>query len=153
MAIDNFRGKYYFLSNFAYSIVHLRGTPCPSVEHAFQADKAYIPEHIQWVREAPTAGEVKKRGRSVLMRSDWEQDKVRVMAELVFEKFTCNEDLGESLISTGEEELIEGNTWGDTFWGVCNGKGENYLGKILMAVRDCLNGRPDQINRYLRGER
>jgi hypothetical protein len=34
--------------------------------------------------------------------------------------------------------LIEGNTWGDTFWGVCNGVGENNLGKTLMNVREIL---------------
>ena len=44
----------------------------------------------------------------------------------------------EMLLSTGEEELIEGNTWNDRFWGVCDGMGENNLGKILMAVRESL---------------
>ena len=34
---------------------------------------------------------------------------------------------------------IEGNTWNDTFWGVCNGQGQNWLGKILMLVRSELN--------------
>ena len=37
-------------------------------------------------------------------------------------------------------ELIEGNVWNDTFWGVCNGKGHNHLGKILMKVRDEIRG-------------
>lgn len=35
----------------------------------------------------------------------------------------------------GDAELIEGNTWGDRIWGVCDGVGENRLGKILMRVR------------------
>jgi predicted NAD-dependent protein-ADP-ribosyltransferase YbiA (DUF1768 family) len=35
-------------------------------------------------------------------------------------------------------ELIEGNWWGDTYWGVCNGVGENHLGKLLMKIRDYL---------------
>lgn len=39
------------------------------------------------------------------------------------------------LINTGDAELIEGNSWGDTFWGECNGIGENNLGKILMKIR------------------
>lgn len=39
---------------------------------------------------------------------------------------------------TGDAELIEGNNWGDTFWGVCNGRGENMLGKLLMEIRDYL---------------
>jgi hypothetical protein len=43
--------------------------------------------------------------------------------------------LKQLLLATGDKELIEGNTWGDTFWGVCNGIGQNHLGKILMAKR------------------
>ena len=39
---------------------------------------------------------------------------------------------------TNNEELIEGNTWNDTYWGVCNGRGQNHLGKILMKVRSLL---------------
>lgn len=39
------------------------------------------------------------------------------------------------LLATGNEELIEGNKHGDHFWGVCNGHGENMLGKLLMQLR------------------
>ena len=39
-------------------------------------------------------------------------------------------------VINGEEYLEEGNTWHDTYWGVCNGKGKNKLGKILMQVRE-----------------
>ena len=57
------------------------------------------------------------------------------MSWAVREKFNNNDELKEMLISTGDEELIEGNHWHDVFWGICNGKGENNLGKILMQVR------------------
>ncbi len=43
--------------------------------------------------------------------------------------------LRTALEATGEATLIEGNTWNDTFWGVCRGKGQNNLGKILEAIR------------------
>ena len=39
------------------------------------------------------------------------------------------------LEETRGSELIEGNTWGDRFWGVSRGIGENHLGKILMEER------------------
>lgn len=29
------------------------------------------------------------------------------------------------------EPIVEENTWNDTFWGVCNGKGLNILGLML----------------------
>ena len=50
-------------------------------------------------------------------------------------KFTQNPDLLKKLLDTGDAELVEGNTWGDKVWGVCNDEGENRLGKILMRIR------------------
>ena len=58
-----------------------------------------------------------------------------VMMYLLQQKFGKTTVLGDALVSTGTEELIEGNTWGDTFWGVCNGKGANTLGQMLMIIR------------------
>jgi len=43
--------------------------------------------------------------------------------------------LRKKLLATGNATLIEGNTWGDTYWGVCKGKGQNKLGKLLMELR------------------
>ena len=59
------------------------------------------------------------------------------MRHLLFKKFSQYEFF-ELLMLTGDAELIEGNNWGDTFWGVCNGRGENMLGKLLMEIRDYL---------------
>ena len=56
------------------------------------------------------------------------------MLSIVRAKFE-NAYLRRRLIATGDAELMEGNDWGDRFWGVCRGKGENRLGKILMKVR------------------
>ena len=46
-----------------------------------------------------------------------------------------NPDLKEKLLATGNEELVEGNWWGDQYWGICDGIGKNKLGKLLMKVR------------------
>ena len=79
----------------------------------------------------------KKRGSSVQLRPDWEEVKAGIMEELVRAKFTQNEELGRLLLATGKSELIEGNSWNDTFWGVDlkTGEGRNELGKALMKVR------------------
>jgi predicted NAD-dependent protein-ADP-ribosyltransferase YbiA (DUF1768 family) len=58
------------------------------------------------------------------------------MTMVVRAKFTQNRILADKLIATGDTELIEGNNWRDYFWGMCNGKGKNNLGKILMKVRE-----------------
>jgi predicted NAD-dependent protein-ADP-ribosyltransferase YbiA (DUF1768 family) len=57
------------------------------------------------------------------------------MLNLLRQKFQ-NPELREKLLCTGKLELIEGNYWGDTYWGVCRGVGENRLGKLLMLVRE-----------------
>ena len=82
-------------------------------------------------------GKCKGMGRRVKLRPDWEQVKVGLMEEIVRAKFTQNEELKRLLLATGDKRLAEGNTWGDTFWGVDlrTGQGENHLGRILMKVR------------------
>ena len=84
--------------------------------------------------------ESKKAGRRVTLRPDWEEVKVGIMEEIVRTKFTQNEDLKCWLIGTGDAELVEGNTWHDTCWGVDakTDEGQNHLGKILMKVLEKL---------------
>jgi len=57
------------------------------------------------------------------------------MLDLVRKKFE-NPLLRAMLLATEDAVLVEGNTWNDTFWGVCRGRGENWLGRILMQVRE-----------------
>ncbi len=82
--------------------------------------------------------EARNLGRSVELREDWENIKVKLMSTLVYLKFKQNSDLMIKLLSTGDRAIIEGNNYGDTFWGVYNGKGSNKLGFILSNVRKIL---------------
>ena len=78
----------------------------------------------------------RRMGRSMKqIREDWDKIKLRVMYEIVKAKFSQNEKLQAKLLATRDRVLIEGNDWGDTFWGMTDGEGENHLGKILMRVR------------------
>ena len=63
--------------------------------------------------------------------------KFHLMKRLLKMKFAIPE-LKEMLLATGDEELVEGNYWHDTIWGVCDGVGENHLGKMLMEIRENL---------------
>ena len=81
-----------------------------------------------------TPGATKKAGRKVPLPSDWELRKVGIMEGFLRQKF-AHPDLREKLLATGDAVLIEGNTWNDTFWGVCNGVGQNQLGLLLMKIR------------------
>jgi ribA/ribD-fused uncharacterized protein len=133
--IAAFRGTYHFLSNFYYCQIEFAGHVYPSVEHAFQAAKTKDPVKRRHIREAETAGLAKYIGRRVVLRRNWDKKRVSIMRKLVHKKFK-NHHLRKKLLATNGAQLIEGNNWGDTFWGECPlGTGRNELGKILMAER------------------
>lgn len=141
--IDSFRGKYYFLSNFYLAPVTYNGFTYSNNEAAFQAQKTVdIRERMIFATLDPSAA--KRRGRVVDIRPDWDSVKIEIMKDIVRAKFTTNTELGEQLLATGDEVLVEGNTWNDKFWGVCNGHGLNHLGIILMEVRDELKQTENQ---------
>jgi len=132
--IDKFEGRYRFLSNFYPSSVKLDGEVYPTVEHAYQAAKTLKRGERKRIREAETAGNAKKLGRKLKLRPWWDSMRLEVMESLLRQKFRKGQ-LRQALLDTGNEELVEGNWWGDTYWGVCNGRGENHLGKLLMKIR------------------
>ena len=150
MTIDKFTGRNSFLSNFA--LCNIRdgddNSIYPSVEHAFQAAKTTIYSEKESIRNAPTPGVAKRLGRQCTLRKDWETIKDMVMFYLLMKKFQ-QEPFRSKLIATGNSKLVEGNIWGDTYWGVCRGKGQNKLGKALMKVRSIIM---DKTNLYSKGE-
>lgn len=136
MKIEHFREEYAFLSNFWEAPVTYQGLTYGSNEAAFQAQKCMTEEEkLPFTEMRPAKS--KKAGRRVRLRPDWEEVKVGIMEQIVRAKFTQNEELKWRLIATGEAELVEGNSWHDTCWGVDTktGEGQNYLGRILMKVR------------------
>lgn len=158
-AITSFSGPYRFLSNFAETPFSYAGVRWPTAEHCYQAGKS--PAQGGWIAEAPTPGEAKRRGRAIIARPDWDQVKRRVMLQVVLAKF-CDPDLAQLLAATGGADLVEGNHWGDEFWGAVHPDtllkrpqpipqlpvwglgteqpyiGRNWLGRILMMVRDVM---------------
>lgn len=136
--IEQFRGEARFLSNFYPAEVTHDGIEYPTTEHAFAAAKTlHFGERWQ-ISQLSTPGKAKRAGRQNELRPDWEQVRDQIMMELTILKFVNHRHLKELLLSTGNAELIEGNTWDDKYWGVCDGEGLNTLGKILMLVRDQL---------------
>ena len=136
--IEEFQGRFRFLSNFYRSVIWIDGKSYETAEHAFQAAKSIRDEDAEQIRSAFTPGGAKRRGRKVEMRADWEGVKLDIMKEIVRQKFYQNRGLGKQLIETGDLYLEEGNRWNDTFWGIDlrTLKGTNHLGRILMEVRD-----------------
>jgi ribA/ribD-fused uncharacterized protein len=138
--IKGFQGEYRWLSNFWPVDIEYQGNVYPSVGNAYQAAKFPKEERFPFV--TCTAAVAKKLGsKKKNIDERWDGIKLFVMHELNSKKY---EDpvLKEKLKATGDAYIEETNNWGDTYWGVCNGEGKNYLGQILMDIRNGLKWRP-----------
>ena len=124
------RGEYFFLSNMYPCEITYLGHTYRSSEAAFQAQKD-ISRASEF--ENLDGKEAKRLGRKVNMRPDWENVKVDIMEEILRAKFS-DPDLKAQLLAVNEP-IIEENTWNDTFWGVCDGKGKNMLGRLLEKIK------------------
>lgn len=139
--IRSFSGAHRWLSNFWPCPIRLGGALYPSTEAAFQAAKTLDGRERAEIAAATSPGSAKRLGRKVTLRADWEQIKLDVMRACIEQKF-AREPLRSKLLATGDAELVEDNTWGDRYWGVCDGRGENHLGRLLMVVRANLRQEP-----------
>lgn len=139
--ITSFFGEYRFLSNFYAVSIEFEGLDYPSAEHAYVASKTLDDDMRKQIAKIETPGKVKRFGIELNLRSDWSDDlKLIIMRKILEKKFRSDRidpPLWEWLRATAPEELVEGNSWGDKFWGQCPvGVGKNHLGKLLTSIRD-----------------
>ena len=146
--IRKFEDDYEFLSNFfdedasvtddTFDLIY------SSNEHAYQAAKTLDYAIRKEISKLRTPNEAKKYGNNkakMKLRPDWEEVKYQIMYDLCYQKFSTHKKLKKLLLETGDSILVEGNWWHDVCYGVCTckvhrGTGENWLGRILMMVRD-----------------
>lgn len=138
MKIEHFKGDFEFLSNFADSPFIHDGIVYPTNEHFYQAMKSNSRKERKRIASLKSPGGAKRAGRALELRKDWESIKINVMREGLRLKFVEGSVLAEMLVATYPASLVEGNHWGDKFWGVDikTGQGKNWLGKLLMERRD-----------------
>jgi len=140
MQIRQFKGEFRFLSNFYPSPVKFKGILYPSVEHAYQSAKSADPA---WKQICADAGmkpsKIKKASAHIQLVADWDEIRIPVMQECLELKFR-REPFKSWLLDTRDAYLLEGNWWGDTFWGVDlnTNTGHNHLGNLLMTLRSAL---------------
>ena len=136
--INEFKNAYRFLSNFYPSSFRLNNKTYTTVEHYYQSQKAEDKRDRETIRLARTPEKAKRLGRVVKTIDTWEETKELVMETGLKAKFDQNLILKKELISTGDNMLVEGNYWGDKYWGVClkTNKGKNRLGKLLTKLRN-----------------
>ena len=133
--MKTFTGAFDFLSNFYPCRVEIDGICYGNAEAAFQAQKCKNASDRAAFADL-SAVKAKRKGRQVALRPDWDKVRLQVMEHVVRAQFRQNQLLAARLAATGTMPLEEGNSWGDTFWGVDSrtGIGENHLGRILMMV-------------------
>lgn len=123
-----FRREHAFLSNFYPCEIHYKDMVFASTEAAYQSQKTDdIDEQAKF--QDYTAEQAKCMGHAVEISPTFDERKVQIMRELIDIKFR-DPELAFAL-SKVPLPIVEDNTWGDTFWGKCDGVGENMLGKIL----------------------
>lgn len=112
----------------------------PTAEHFYQAAKLVDIHDVINILNSDSPGRSKKLGRSLPNRPDWQACSIRAMRDTLAFKFASGTDLAETLLETGDELLVEGNTWGDRFFGMVKNaegvyEGQNWLGCLLMLRR------------------
>lgn len=145
--ISGFFGEYRFLSNFWDADIMILGIPYKNVEAAYQASKTdnLITREL-FSNLNPNAA--KRLGRTIDLRPNWcDVTKVECMELCLRAKFNIPY-LRSRLLHTAPLDLIETNSWDDTFWGVCDGKGANMMGKLLINLRDELTIYEPQMRAY-----
>lgn len=139
LPIESFKGEWSFLSNFEPCQIIYNGLTFKNVESAYQAEKC-LNEKDRLLFISTTGAEAKKLIKSLPIKHNWDDLKLKVMKDLVKQKFS-QQKFEKLLLSTGSRKIVEGNYWKDTYWGVCNNVGENYLGRILMRIRSDKNAK------------
>jgi len=153
--IGEFRGEYRFLSNF-YTAPFNSGLLYPmhtmfveqypemvvfhSVEAFFQSMKTSSPVIAISIGDMLNPAEAKRAGKRVALRQDWLDIREFVMKAGLVAKYQSNPALAARLVATAPAFLIEGNYWGDSYWGydLKRNYGHNRLGSLTMDVRHIL---------------
>jgi ribA/ribD-fused uncharacterized protein len=131
---------YYVLSNFSSFTVVWKGIKFDTSEAAYHWEKFNSKpwstrNSIQTAISAHEAFKIAERFKSQ-RRPDWNEVKVGIMCEILWEKVRIHEYVRRKLLATGSRELVE-NSWRDDFWGWgADKQGLNMLGKLWMGIRD-----------------
>lgn len=157
---DESKGEYRFMSNMFVAPFEIDGMTFPTVEHYYQWSKAVLfegkdSETAKKMMKPPRnkeyteAKSVKALGSKVKDFSDakWDEVKTAIMEKALRAKFVNpTHGLLEKLLATGERPIGEANPR-DKYWGIGTSadtadaknpskwKGQNELGKLLMALR------------------
>jgi ribA/ribD-fused uncharacterized protein len=168
---ENFLEKYSqyvffyngFLSNWADTpfLDTRSGDPYNCAEQYMMYKKALLFNDLdiaQKIMKKTFPGDQKALGRKIknFNKEVWDNHARQIVYEGCFYKFTQNEDAYNYLMETKGYYLVEASPT-DTVWGVglggydkeiedpSNWQGTNWLGQVLTALREDLDGKPELV--------
>jgi ribA/ribD-fused uncharacterized protein len=135
-------GEFGFgFSNFASFAVTWRGRWAMTSEHHYQASKFLDEDIINEIYAANSAYDALKLARKYeaegKLRPDWTDElKLEIMYDIISHKHDQHPYIQKQLRESIGRELIEDSAK-DAFWGRGpDWKGQNWLGKLWMRLRD-----------------
>lgn len=141
IGFTRFIDVFAWMSNMSQHLVNYDGYVYQTSEHAYMCQKTLSENEREKLRDCNTPEAAKKLGRSVTLRSDWEEVKATIMQEIVEAKVRTNPVLKDKLLATGYNKIYELTWWHDRTWGICSCEthqfmGQNLLGHIWEKTRD-----------------
>ena len=139
--IDSFTGYFDFMHNNFQTPVYYDGILYPSVTHAYHAARTCDEVTRRAILNAETFQILGNIAIRIEDPSGWQERKVKVMEQLLRDKFRRSKELQDKLRMTENRELVmtyQEEKKNNLYWGVVKGKGQNQLGRILMKIRDDL---------------
>lgn len=148
-----FAGESSYLSNFFPCSLRMGNKSFCSSEQAFQYTKCLICEREDaspYILQVEDPEVIKNMGSKIFTNAEWESKKTDVMKCILLSKFGQNLELKAKLMATGTTPLYECTQ--SRFWGTgwtldapdwvksSNFPGKNVLGKLLMDIRDNVEG-------------
>lgn len=156
---------YGTFSNLFRRVVTIAGREFPTTEHAYQSLKPRDARVAKWLLSAPAPSlvalaahtlpslgdddptEIMSKTADALLgfhtRPGWSRLRYPWMLDCLRAKFVQHHDLREILLGTEDRTIVEAGRVDDDAgrrWGVVHGRGQNYLGRMLMRVRTELGG-------------
>lgn len=136
--ITEFIGSNAFLSNMYEVPIEYMGIVFRSSENLYQSFKSNMPEEIKALAQLDPKLSKRYWRTSPIRNPEFFSKREHYMYIALREKFIQHPILAKMLLATKDAELLEGNWWGDLFWGVDHKtlEGQNVLGKLLMQIRE-----------------
>ena len=140
--IEGLTGYFEFMRLDFPACVFFEGELYQTAAHAYNAARTSDLQVRRRIQKAPTLQEMYNVARTIEDEEGWAQRRMKVMEKILRDKFRRSRNLRERLAATQNREVINIVTEKSEealFWGVNGKQGQNWLGKLIEAVRQSIH--------------